>query len=79
MLNPMGNSTSDGFNQNHVVNPVIRNDAQNLVNQIAVRVEHGHAFAVFDVLPDEIEKQRDLPVPDEPMMCVCRTRWSAVR
>ena len=35
-----------------------RNDAQNAVNQIAVRVKHGHAFAVFNVLPDEIEKQR---------------------
>src|ERR1019366_7920209 len=55
-LNPMEYSASDGSTKT-VVNSFLGNDAQNLVNQIAVRVEHGNAFAVFNVLPDEIEKQ----------------------
>ena len=45
------------IHQHHVINPVIRDDAQNLIDQIAMRVEHRHPFAVLDVLLDQVEQQ----------------------
>ena len=58
MLNPTEYSSSDGSTKTTSSIRSGGNDAENLVNQIAVRIEHGHAFTVFNVLPDEIEKQR---------------------
>src|SRR6185437_7905723 len=58
------NIESDGIfrvrrvNQHHIVHALWRNDAANAVNQVAMRVKDGHALTVFNVLPDEIEKQR---------------------
>src|ERR1035441_7676674 len=49
-----------GVHQDHVVNPVIGNDAKNLIDQIAMGIKDAHAFAVLDVLPDEIKQQRRL-------------------
>ena len=46
------------IHQDHVFHPVFGNAAQNLVDQIAMRIEHGQTSAIRDVLPDQIQQQR---------------------
>ena len=41
-----------------VKHAMLRDDAEQPFHQIPMGIEHGHALAVLDVLPDEIEEQR---------------------
>ena len=45
------------IHQNYVVNPFGADDGQNLVNQITVRIKNSDAFAVLNILPDQIQQQ----------------------
>ena len=44
--------------QHDVVDTFGRDDAQNSIHQISMRVEYGNTFTVFDVLLDEVKEQR---------------------
>ncbi len=46
-----------GIEEHHIAVPPLRDAAQNLIDQIPVRIEDRDPFAAFDVLHDELEEQ----------------------
>src|SRR6266849_5529528 len=46
--------------EDHIVNAMLRYAKQNLVDEIAVGIEHSEANTLLEVLGDEIQKERAL-------------------
>ena len=52
-----------GIDEYDVVNSTGGNNAKNAVDQITMGIKQGDTFSVFDVLADEVEKERGLSRP----------------
>ena len=52
----------------HVIDARTRDGVENVLGQIAVRIDDGNALSRDDVAHREIEEERALPEPDLPTM-----------
>ncbi len=48
------------IDQDHIADALTGDAAQDLIDEVAMRVEHGQPLAVFDVLADEVIQKRTL-------------------